>query len=118
MLGSENIEDRYKGGAHMAKKALEQLSETMFYVLMAFLHGEWCGSEAAAWIEDRTRGRIRMGPGTLYTILAQFEDAGVLAPTETQGRRRHYCITDKGRTLYASELERLRQCIADAEGGM
>lgn len=101
----------------MAKKALEQLSETMFYLLMAFLHGEFCGAEAADWIEARTRGRIRMGPGTLYTILAQFEASEVLEPTETMGRRKHYRITEKGRVLYQAELERLMQCIADAEGG-
>lgn len=101
----------------MAKKALEQLSETMFYVLMAFLHGDFCGAEAAEWIDRRTNGRIQMGPGTLYTILAQFEAADVLKPTETLGRRKHYHITEKGITLYHAELTRLRQCVADAEGG-
>lgn len=99
----------------MAKKALEQLSETMFYVLMAFLHGDFCGAEAAEWIERRTHGRIHMGPGTLYTILAQFEAAEVLKPLETQGRRKQYCITEKGRSLYEQELTRLRQCLKDAE---
>lgn len=101
----------------MAKKALEQLSETMFYVLMAFHHGELCGAEVTAWIQERTRGRIRMGPGTLYTILAQFEGAEVLKATDTQGRKKHYRITEKGRSLYAEELERLRRCVADAEEG-
>ena len=99
----------------MAKKALEQLSETMFYVLMAFHHGDLCGSEAADWIETHTHGRIRMGPGTLYTILAQFEAADVLRPAETNGRRKHYHMTERGRSLYEAELTRLRQCIADAE---
>ena len=101
----------------MAKKALEQLSETMFYVLMAFLHGDFCGAEAAKWIEVHTKGRIRMGPGTLYTILAHFEASKVLEPMGTMGRRKHYQITEKGRVLYQAELERLMQCIADAEGG-
>ena len=100
----------------MSKKALEQLSETMFYVLMAFHCGEFCGAEVTAWIEERTRGRIRMGPGTLYTILAQFESAGVLENAEIQGRKKHYRITEKGIRLYSEELARLRQCVADAEG--
>lgn len=101
----------------MAKKALEQLSESMFYVLMAFLYGDFCGTEAAEWINQRTKGRIQMGPGTLYTILAQFEAASVLEPTESFGRRKHYQITEKGKGLYQMELTRLRQCVADAEGG-
>ena len=99
----------------MAKKALEQLSETMFYVLMAFHHGDLCGAEAADWIQKRTKGRIRMGPGTLYTILAQFEAADVLKESDTQGRRKHYHMTERGRSLYEAELIRLRQCLADAE---
>lgn len=99
----------------MAKKALEQLSETMFYVLMAFHHGDFCGAEVTAWISERTEERIRMGPGTLYTILAQFESAGVLKPMDQQGRKKHYQITEKGRGLYAEELARLRRCVSDAE---
>ena len=99
----------------MAKKALEQLSETMFYVLMAFHHGDLCGAEAADWIQKRTKGRIRMGPGTLYTILAQFEAADVLKESDTQGRRKHYHMTERGRNLYEAEMVRLRQCLADAE---
>ena len=99
----------------MAKKALEQLSETMFYVLMAFHHGDLCGAEAADWIQKRTKGRIHMGPGTLYTILAQFEAADVLKASDMQGRRKHYHMTERGRSLYEAELIRLRQCLADAE---
>ena len=99
----------------MAKKALEQLSETMFYVLMAFQHGDLCGAEAADWIQKRTKGRIHMGPGTLYTILAQFEAANVLKASDMQGRRKHYHMTERGRSLYEAELIRLRQCLADAE---
>lgn len=99
----------------MAKKALEQLSETMFYVLMAFHFGDFCGAEVTAWIADRTKGRVHMGPGTLYTILAQFESAGVLKPIDTQGRKKHYQITEKGRGIYSEEVTRLRQCVADAE---
>lgn len=99
----------------MAKKALEQLTETMFYVLMSFHHGDLCGAEAADWIQKRTKGRIRMGPGTLYTILAQFEAADVLKASDTQGRRKHYHMTERGRSLYEAELIRLRQCLADAE---
>lgn len=54
----------------MAKKVLEILTETMFYVLMSFLRQERCGIEIAEFVEQKTAGRVRMGPGTLYTILA------------------------------------------------
>ena len=34
-----------------------------------------------------------------------------------EGRKRTYRITDKGRKAFDEELARLRQCVADAEGG-
>ncbi len=99
----------------MAKKAMETLSETMFYTLMAFTAGEMCGTEAADYVKRRTNGRVHMGPGTLYTILANFQSEGLIEKRREEGRRITYGITEKGRTVYASELERLRLCLRDAE---
>ena len=36
----------------MPRQALESLTETMFYVLMALYRGEKCGIDIAAWIEE------------------------------------------------------------------
>ncbi len=99
----------------MAKRSLEILTETMFYVLMSMLKREMCGIDIAEFIENKTKGRIKMGPGTLYTILAKFEDEELIRETSVLGRKRNYVITGKGRALYMEELERLRQCVADGE---
>ena len=99
----------------LAKKSLEILTETMFYVLMAFLKTDMCGTDVAAFIDQKTKGRIQMGPGTLYTILAKFQSEGLLEETEIQGRKRTYRITDRGRRIYAEEVELLRRCLLDAE---
>lgn len=99
----------------LAKKSLEILTETMFYVLMAFLKADMCGTDVAAFIDRKTKGRIQMGPGTLYTILAKFQSEGLLEETEIQGRKRTYRITERGRRIYAEEVERLRRCLLDAE---
>lgn len=56
----------------MTGKAGAPLTEAMFYVLMALRRGELCGTEIAAWTERCTEGRVRLGPGTLYTILGRF----------------------------------------------
>ena len=53
----------------MGQRGKTPLTEAMFYVLMAFRRGELCGTEIAAAVERRTEGRVRLGPGTLYTIL-------------------------------------------------
>ena len=57
----------------MPKKSLDGLTESMFYLLMAFCRQPMCGIDAAAFIEEKTGGRLRLGPATLYTILGKFE---------------------------------------------
>ena len=57
----------------MPRKSMELLTESMFYVLMAFCCGPMCGIDVADCIEKKTDGRVRLGPATLYTILAKFE---------------------------------------------
>ena len=52
----------------MPKKAMETLTESMFYVLMAFSRRPMCGIEITDYIERKTAGRVLMGPATLYTI--------------------------------------------------
>ena len=99
----------------MGKEPLEALTEPMFYVLMAFLRQERCGTEAAEFIAAKTRGRVRLGPGTLYTILGKFEEEGLLQEVSVLGRKRTYRLTEKGRALYREELERLRACVADGD---
>ena len=100
----------------MPKKAMEILTESMFYVLMALSRVPMCGIDIAAWITERTKGRVSLGPATLYTVLGKFEKEGYIAETEVEGRKRTYRITAKGLTAYRTELDRLRACIADADG--
>ena len=97
----------------MPKQALESLTETMFYVLMALYRGEKCGIDIAAWIEERTKGRLSLGPATLYTILAKFEKEKYIRETKVEGRKRTYAITDHGRQSYRDELDRLTLCLED-----
>ena len=98
----------------MPKRSMETLTESMFYVLLAFTVRPLCGIEAAAFIEDWTKGRVQVGPATLYTILGKFEKEGYLKETAVVGRKRTYAITDKGRQAYLQELDRLQACLNDA----
>ena len=98
----------------MPKKAMEVLTESMFYVLMALRQGEMCGIDVAEYIDRRTGGRVQLGPATLYTILAKFEKEKYIREVSVEGRKRTYAITGKGSAAYDGELARLRQCIADA----
>ena len=91
------------------------LTEPMFYVLMSFLHRDMCGIDISEFVEQKTRGRVHLGPGTLYTLLGKFLDGGLIEETEVDGRRRTYRITPKGRAVFQEELDRLRACAADGE---
>lgn len=99
----------------MPKKAMVVLTETMFYVLMAFSHGEMCGIDIADFIEKQTQGRVKIGPATLYTILGKFEKEKYITEINVEGRKRTYRLTEKGQEAYQAELFRLKQCVADAE---
>lgn len=99
----------------MGGKSRGPLTEPMFYVLMAFLHGEMCGIDVAAFVEKKTRGRVKLGPGTLYTLLNKFQDEALVEEIDVEGRKRTYRLTAKGREAYKEELERLRACLRDAE---
>ena len=99
----------------MPKKAMVNLTETMFYVLMAFSQGEMCGIDIADYIENCTSGRVKIGPATLYTILGKFENEKFIKEINVEGRKRTYSLTEKGFDAYRTELQRLKQCVADAE---
>ena len=99
----------------MAKRTLEILTESMFYVLMSFMGKEMCGIEIAEFVERKTKGRVRLGPGTLYTILGKFEEEHFIEEIQVEGWKRTYRITEKGIQAYRDEVTRLRMCIADAE---
>ena len=99
----------------MGSKERGPLTEPMFYVLMSFLRRDMCGTEITEFVEQKTRGRVRLGPGTLYTLLAKFQDEGLIKETMVDGRKRTYRLTGKGRAAYREELDRLRACVADGE---
>lgn len=101
----------------MPRKSMDTLTESMFYVLMALMTGPLCGIDIAEFIEKRTKGRLQMGPATLYTILGKFEKEKYIRETAVEGRKRTYEITGKGFEAYREELKRLKQCVLDAEGG-
>lgn len=99
----------------MGSRERGPLTEPMYYVLMSLLRQELCGTEITDAVLARTQERVRLGPGTLYTILGRFLEEGLIQETAVEGRKRTYRLTGKGRQAYAEELDRLRRCVADGE---
>ena len=70
----------------MARKQFQTLSEPMYYILLA-LTSECCGVDIMKKVEEISKGRISVGPGTLYTLLGKFESSDLIRETEVQGRK-------------------------------
>ena len=86
----------------------------MFYILLA-LREERCGVDIMAAVEELSRGRIRVGPGTLYAMLPKFENAGIIRQTRQEGRQKWYAATAQGLSMLDEEIARLKVMLGDAE---
>lgn len=84
----------------------------MFYILLCFQE-ERCGADVMQRIRTVTAGRVEVGPGTLYSLLERFVTEGLIRETSTQGRRRRYVITEKGRSMLEREYLRLTTLVED-----
>lgn len=90
----------------MAREKFQTLTEPMFYILLS-LREERCGADVMAWVAERTRGRVSIGPGTLYNLLDSFQQSDMIRETSVLGRKRSYLITAKGREILEAEYRRL-----------
>lgn len=99
----------------MARKKFSTLTEPMFYLLMSLMCGAKCGTDISEYVRKKSGTRVQLGPGTLYALLSDFEEEKVISHVGTEGKRKLYAITDYGQALYSAELERLKQCVFDAE---
>ena len=77
----------------MAREQFQSLSEQMYYILLALWEPQ-CGADISRRVSALSGQRIQVGPGTLYTLLARFEEQQIILETGSQGRRRYYVITD------------------------
>ena len=84
----------------------------MYYVLLCLRH-ECCGTDIMNMTLEMTGGRVRICAGTLYNLLEQFADAGMIRETGVEGRKRSYILTDGGEELLGNEYPRLIQQIKD-----
>ena len=85
----------------MARAKFQTLTEQMFYTLLC-LKEECCGMDILDRVPAMTGQRIKIGSGTLYTLL-----------TRVEGRRRSYVLTQKGRLMLQRECERLERQLED-----
>ena len=98
----------------MPRPKYQTLTEQMFYILLC-LTEERCGMDMLQLIPEMTSGRVNVGSGTLYDLLDQFLDAGLIRETRREGRRRSYKISTDGREMLQKEYSRICAQISDYE---
>ena len=71
-------------------------------------------------VAERTNGRVRMSPGTLYGSIRKMLDEGLIEEFFRRGqaaddeRRRYYRVTKFGRAVAVAEAERLTALLHHA----
>ena len=91
----------------MAREQFQTLTEPMYYILLALLE-ECCGVDIMDKVEKISKGRVKVGPGTLYAMLSKFEKNKIIRLTEEEGRRKSYIITERGMKMLKKEYDRLK----------
>ncbi len=96
----------------MARGKLQTLTEQMFYTLLC-LKEESYGTDIMKKAALLTDHRVKIGSGTLYNLIEQFLDYGLIKETKVEGRKRSYVLTEEGRLVLEGEYRRLNTLIDD-----
>lgn len=98
----------------MAREQLQNLTEPMYYILLSLIEERY-GYEIMQIISERTEGRVAVGPGTLYSLLARFQKEEIIRQISNDGRRKTYILTEAGRIVLNEEFNRLKRLVEDGQ---
>jgi len=103
-------------------KTNKPLTPAVLHILLALSEKERHGYGIMKQVEADSRGKVNMGPGTLYGSLGRMIEAGLISendkkidPDRDDERRIYYKITGLGQKALAAELERYREVMAVAK---
>ena len=100
------MRDNVKSGA---------LTEVTFFILLA-LYQERHGYAIMQFVEEKTKGRLIIGAGSLYGALESLSQKGWIRIYDaSDARKKQYIVTDEGKRVAERELKRIQDlvCIAD-----
>ncbi len=94
------------------------LSATDFQLLLALTAGELHGYAINKSVREASGGRVRIGLGSLYRILARLLNSGLVEESESYDgasghgpTRRRYRLTAAGQTVLRAEVSRLSDAV-------
>jgi DNA-binding PadR family transcriptional regulator len=103
-------------------EVLLPLPTAAFHILLALSADDLHGYGIIQDVEARTRGGLRLSPGTLYRTIQRLLEQGLIEePRKPAGpagdpRRRYYRITALGSAVVRAEARRLAELVRIARG--
>jgi DNA-binding PadR family transcriptional regulator len=98
----------------MPKHKLNPLPSAAFHILLSLAGEDLHGYGIMRQVAEQTGGRMRLGPGTLYSSIQSLLEEKLIEELDHpegekagQERRRYYRLTSAGRKLARSEAERM-----------
>ena len=109
----------------MPKRKFDPLPAAAFQILLSLSERDQHGYAIMRQVEEQTAGRVRLGPGTLYSSIQALLEERLIeevepaqAPVEDgsvsstrKERRRFYHLTSSGRKVARSEADRLADIL-------
>jgi DNA-binding PadR family transcriptional regulator len=94
------------------------LKSNWFHILLSLVGGEQHGYGIMQDVLERTDGRVRLWPATLYGSLKRLIEQGLIsesgdrpAPEFDDARRRYYKLTALGQRVLDLESQRLKDLV-------
>jgi len=91
------------------------MSETMIYILLSLI-GDMHGYGIMQNVENLTKGRIKLGAGTVYQSLGKLEKGELIKCVKEENRRKIYAITQLGTQILEEERIRIKEIYDNLEG--
>ena len=105
----------------MPTRTASPLTPAVLHILLALSTEERHGYGIMKQVERESRGKVKMGPGTLYGSLGRMMAAGLIRegdrrvdPAMDDERRIYYALTGIGQQALAAELDRYQEVVAVA----
>lgn len=102
----------------MPKRKLDPLPSAAFQILLSLAGADLHGYAIMRHVEEQTSGRMRLGPGTLYSSIQALLEGRLIEevdgpedPGSQLERRRFYRLTTAGRKLVRAEAEKMADVL-------
>ena len=105
----------HRGGRFGSGRGRARRGEVRIALLLLLAEEPRNGYQLMQEIEERSGGRWRPSPGSVYPTLAQLEDEGLVRASDSEGQRR-FEITEAGREVVASRPEQAAPWEPDEDG--